>query len=175
MIAYGCEKDDDDSDTPVPQTNAPSQKMPEPKPIEPHYCFPTNYSVPQPSIDRSNRVSTTTLTIGTPDGPFYRMTVTTVANDSAAYSDGTTITSEGTIITETTVSEGATNATQSINQEVSIVLFDNTQIASTLVTHSTNGIQDQNQHNAFLECNDGKVTAITEEQFDSFRTQLGIR
>ena len=170
IIAYGCDKDDDnDNNPPTPTTNSPTESH-----KEPQYCFPADYSVPQPPIDATNRASTTTITIGLPGDPYYQVTVTTTASNSARYSDGTTYSSDGTTITDTIATAGTTNSTQSINQAVSIVLFDNTRMTSALIQHFTDGVQDQNQYNAFLECTDGNVTAITEEQFNAFRTQLGI-
>ena len=169
MIAYGCDEDDDDSKTINPETNAPSRHEEDP----PQYCLPANYSAP-PSPVWTNSTVSTTQTIGLPGDPYYQVTVTAVVNNTADYSDGTKYESKETTITDTIANSGTTNSTQSINHEISIILFDNTQLTSSLIEHSTNGIQDQRQYDAFLECSDGTVTAITEEQFDAFRAQLGI-
>jgi hypothetical protein len=175
MITYGGEKDhDDDHDTPVTATNAPSQRKAEPEPTGPQYCFPTNYSVPSGSSDSTNRVVTTTQTIGTPDDAYYRITVTTETLISTTYGDGTSYTVNGTAISDTIASTGTTNSTLSKDEQTSIVLFDNTKLTSDLIEHATDGTEDQYQYNAFLECSDGAVTAITKEQFNVFKAQIGL-
>ena len=170
----GCEDDNHDAKDPVAPTNAPSEDQPEPKPDVPQFCFPTNYLVPQPPVDGTNTTVTITTTIGTPGDPFYQVTTKAVIYNSAKYTDNTQSSSEKTTIDDTTVSSGTTNVTQSMNHSVSIILFDNTKLTSDLVEHSTHGIQDQRQYSAFLECSDGKVTPITEVQFNSFKTQIGL-
>lgn len=170
VIAYGCEKDDDDeNDMPVQQTNGPSNKA-DPEPTTPQYYFPAGLSIPL--LQTTNLTVLTTTTINAPGEPYYQQTQ--VMEDNRGYSDGTTYSSNRTTIREETVASGITNTTILIEETQVIVFINGTTVSTELIEHSTDGIQDQYQFITFVEFNDGTIKALTKDLFDAIKTKLGI-
>lgn len=169
VLACGCDKDSDNDSAPASETNAPGGSR-----NEPQYCIPANYSVPSGSTDSTNRVRTITQTVGTPDDPYYRVTVTTDTFDGTRYGDGTIYALTSTTVRDTIVDAGVTNSTFTKDEQTVITLFDNTKLSSDLTEHETNDVQDQYQYSAFLECNDGTVNPVTQDVFDDLKSGIGL-
>ena len=166
-ITLGC--DDDGHRHTTSTTNATPESSSQ-SPDGPDYCFPSGLS--SPLLETTNSTVSTTTTIGSSGGTYYQQKY--VVQDQRRYSDGTTYSADKTTIDETTASSGATNTTTSIDETEAIVFINSTTISSELVEHYTEGVRDLRQFNAFVHCNDGGITAISEDQFSSVKKTLGI-
>jgi len=174
ICASGCDHDDNSSEPAIVlETNAPVYHPDKPPDKKPDTCFPIDYFLPEVTNDLNN-TTVTILTIGSPGDPYYQIMVTTVQDNNIWYADGTSYSLGRTTSDDTIISLGITNLTYVKEEQISIQLYDDTTISSELIEHAEDGLIDQHEYSAFLECTDGTITAISEAEFDSFTAQIGL-